>query len=77
MFEAQRTLEHKGVVVNAEKIRDFLYGKVEDNQPKITLLEVYYRKKQSRLPFLLEFYECDYFDLKIISISTSYHNLIK
>src|SRR5688572_14182986 len=41
IFEAQRTLEHKGVVVNAEKIRDFLYGKVEDNQPKITLLEVY------------------------------------
>jgi integrase len=41
IFEAQRTLEYKGVVVNAEKIRDFLYGKVEDNQPKITLLEVY------------------------------------
>ncbi len=41
IFEVQRELQINGIEVTAENIRDFLRGKLKDDEPTITLLEVY------------------------------------
>lgn len=41
IFEAQRELQINGIEVTAENIRDFLREKRKDNEPTITILEVY------------------------------------